>query len=67
MIGIKEMTALNSSVGADEGQSHISSNHSITDISDNCKPFDVSNLSDKPGLKTVSMSELFDEVYVLDV
>ena len=59
----KEMTALNSSVGADEGQSSVSSNHSITDISNNCKPFDVSELSDKPGLKTVSMSELFDEVY----
>ena len=59
----KEMTALNSSVGADEGQSLVSSKHSITDISDNCKPFDVSELSDKPGLKTVSMSELFDEVY----
>ena len=42
MIGVKEMTALNSSVGADEGQSLVSSNHSITDISDNCKPFDVS-------------------------
>ena len=41
MIGIKEMTALNSSVGADEGQSLNNSNYSITDLSDDCKSHDV--------------------------
>ena len=63
MIGIKEMTALNSSVGADEGQSLNNSNYSITDLSDDCKSFDVSELSDKPGFKTLTMSQLFDSVY----
>ena len=59
----KEMTALNSSVGADEGQSPKTGNHSINDLSDDCNPFDVTELSDKPGLITVSMTELFNKVY----
>ncbi|MBR1534296.1 MAG: AAA family ATPase [Ruminococcus sp.] len=63
MIGVKEMTALNSSVGADEGQSPKTGDYSINDLSDDCKAFDVSELSDKPGFKTVTMSQLFDSVY----
>ena len=59
----KETTALNSSVGADEGQSPKTGNHSINDLSDDCNPFDVTELSDKPGLITVSMTELFNKVY----
>ena len=59
----KEMTVRNTSVGADDGQSLKTSNYSINDLSDNCKPFDVSELSDKPGFKTVTMSELFDNAY----
>ena len=57
------MTVRNTSVGADDGQPSQISNYSINDLSDNCKPFDVSELSDKPGLKTVTMSDLFDRVY----
>ena len=63
MISKKEMTALNSSVGADEGQSPKTGDYSINDLSDDCKAFDVSELSDKPGFKTVTMSQLFDSVY----
>ena len=63
MISKKEMTALNSSVGADEGQSPKTGDYSINDLSDDCKTFDVSELSDKPGFKTVTMSQLFDSVY----
>ena len=44
----KEMTALNSSAPTDERQSSQIRDYSINDLSDNCKPFDVSELSDKP-------------------
>ena len=60
---VKEMTAQNASVGAEAGQPLNQSNHSITDFSEDCKSFDVSDLSDKPGFKTVTMSDLFDSVY----
>ena len=60
---VKEMTAQNASIGAEAGQSLNRSNHSITDFSEDCKSFDVSDLSDKPGFKTVTMSDLFDSVY----
>ena len=63
MISIKEMTVRNTSVSADDGQSLKTSNYSINDLYDNCKPFVVSELSDKPGFKTVTMSELFDNAY----
>ena len=63
MIDTKEMTVHSSSVGADERQSLKNSNYSITDLSDDCKSFDVSELSDKPGFKTLTMSQLFDSVY----
>ena len=59
----KEMTVRNTSVSADDGQSLKTSNYSINDLYDNCKPFVVSELSDKPGFKTVTMSELFDNAY----
>ena len=59
----KEMTVRNTSVGADDGQPSQISNYSITDLPDECKSFDVSELSDKLGLKTVTMSDLFDRVY----
>ena len=59
----KKMTAQNSSGGTDERQSiSKSNNNSISDLSDDCK-YDISELSDKPGFKTVTMSELFDSVY----
>ena len=60
---VKKMTVQNASVGAEAGQSLNRSNYSITDFSEDCKPYDVSDLSDKPGFRTVTMSDLFDSVY----
>ena len=59
----KEKTALSSSAATDDGQSTIKGSYSITELSDDCKPFDVSELSDKPGFHTVTMSDLFNSVY----
>ena len=60
----REMTALNSSAATDERQSlHKSCKNSISDLSDDCKKNFNWDLSDKPGFKTVTMSELFDNAY----
>ena len=60
----REMTALNSSAATDERQSlHKSCKNSISDLSDDCKKNFNWELSDKPGFKTVTMSELFDNAY----
>ena len=61
----KEMTALNPSVGADGRQPipKITEN-SISDYEENIKSFEEMQLSLDPSyLKTVSMSELYDNVY----
>lgn len=63
------MTALNTSVGADDGQSLTKCiKKSITDEAEEIKSFEemqreLRRLSDPSYLKTVSMTELFDSVY----
>ena len=60
----REMTALKSSAATDERQSlQKSCENSISDLSDDCKKNFHWDLSDKPGFKTVTMSELFDNAY----
>lgn len=68
-----EMTALNTSVGADDGQSlNSNSNSSITDFDEKIKTFDekfdeyqreMRLMLDPSYLKTVTMNELYDTVY----
>ena len=68
-----EMTALNTSVGADDGQSlNSNSNSSITDFDEKINTFDESfdeyqremrRMLDPSYLKTVTMNELYDTVY----
>jgi RecA-family ATPase len=68
-----EMTAVNTPVGADDGQSLNSNfNSSITDFDEKIKTFDESfdeyqremrRMLDPSYLKTVTMSELYDTVY----
>ena len=63
------MTALNTSVGADDGRSLTKcTDDSITDEAEEIKSFEelqreLRRLSDPSYLKTVSMTELFDSVY----
>ena len=63
------MTALNTSVGADDGRSLTKcTGDSITDDVEEIKSFEewqreLRRLSDPSYLKTVSMTELFDSVY----
>ena len=63
------MTALNTSVGADDGRSLTKcTGNSITDEAEEIKSFEewqreLRRLSDPSYLKTVSMTELFDNVY----
>ena len=63
------MTALNTSVGADDGRSLTKcTGDSITDEAEEIKSFEewqreLLRLSDPSYLKTVSMTELFDNVY----
>ena len=63
------MTALNTSVGADDGRSLTKcTGDSITDEAEEIKSFEewqreLRRLSDPSYLKTVSMTELFDNVY----
>ncbi len=62
------MTALNTSVGADDGRSLTKCTDSITDEVEKIKSFEewqreMHSLSDPSYLKTVSMTELFDSVY----
>ena len=63
------MTALNTSVGADDGRSLTKcTGDSITDEAEEIKSFEelqreLRRLSDPSYLKTVSMTELFDSVY----
>lgn len=63
------MTALNTSVGADDGRSlKKCTDDSITDEAEEIKRFEelqreLRRLSDPSYLKTVSMTELFDSVY----
>ena len=65
----KEMTAPNVSVGADtEQSSQTFTDHSLTDFDPNFKGFDemqreILRMMDPSYLKTVSMSELLDNVY----
>ena len=65
----KRMTALNTSVGADEGRSLSNGTiDSITDDEDEIKSFEmmeqrIRNLNDPSFLNTVTMSELFNSVY----
>ncbi len=73
MCAENEMTAVNTSVGADDGQSlNSNSNSSITDFDEKIKTFDESfdeyqlemrRMLDPSYLKTVTMSELYDTVY----
>lgn len=68
-----EMTAVNTSVGADDGQSlNSNSDSSITDFDEKIKTFDESfdeyqremrRMLDPSYLKTVTMNELYDTVY----
>ena len=63
MTGEKKMTAYNSSGGTDERQSiSKTNNNSIAEKATEFK-HNFSDLSDKPGFNTVTMSELFDSVY----
>ena len=63
------MTTLNTSVGADDGRSLTKcTGDSITDEAEEIKSFEewqreLLRLSDPSYLKTVSMTELFDNVY----
>ena len=65
----KEMTARNTSVGADDGRSLTKcTNNSITDEAEEIKGFEeiqreLRQLYDPSYLKTVSMTELYDTVY----
>ena len=65
----KEMTARNTSVGADDGRSLTKcTNNSITDEAEEIKGFEeiqreLRQLYDPSHLKTVSMTELYDTVY----
>ena len=69
----KEMTAVITSVGADDGQSlNSNSDNSITDFDEKIKTFDESfdeyqremrRMLDPSYLKTVTMNELYDTVY----
>lgn len=65
----KEMTALSTSVGADEGQSlNIKSEDSIPGEAANFNSFEqiqrkIRRMLDPGYLKTVSMTELYDTVY----
>lgn len=69
----KEMTAIITSVGADDGQSlNSNSDNSITDFDEEIKTFDESfdeyqremrRMLDPSYLKTVTMNELYDTVY----
>lgn len=69
----KEMTAVITSVGADDGQSlNSNSDNSITDFGEKIKTFDESfdeyqqemrRMLDPSYLKTVTMNELYDTVY----
>ena len=69
----KEMTAVITSVGADDGQSlNSNSNNSITDFDEEIKTFDenfdeyqreMRRMLDPSYLKTVTMNELYDNVY----
>lgn len=73
MCSKSEMTAVNTSVGADDGQSlNSNSNNSITDFDEKIKTFDESfdeyqremrRMLDPSYLKTVTMNELYDNVY----
>ena len=68
MIDEKGMTALNSSVGADEGQSLNQSNSSISDEDDIFKENmrrlqELHRLSDPNYLHTFSMNDLYDQVF----
>lgn len=69
----KEMTAVITSVGADDGQSlNSNSNNSITDFDEKIKTFyesfdeyqrEMRRMLDPSYLKTVTMNELYDTVY----
>lgn len=69
----KEMTAVITSVGADDGQSlNSNSNNSITDLDEKIKTFyesfdeyqrEMRRMLDPSYLKTVTMNELYDTVY----
>lgn len=68
----KEMTARNTSVGADDGQSLKSIDNSITENSENCNEIDDDlrkmqlefyQQMNPAYLKTVSMTELYDTVF----
>ena len=69
MVYEKRMTALDTSVGADEGRSLSNKTiDSITDEEDEIKRFElmeqrIKNMSDLSFLSTVTMSELFNSVY----
>ena len=68
MIDEKGMTAPNTSVGADEGQSLNSDNHSIADDEDLFKENmrrmqELQRLSDPNYLRTFSMNDLYDQVF----
>lgn len=69
MMDETRMTALNTSVGADDGRSLTKcTGDSITDEAEEIKSFEewqreLLRLSDPSYLKTVSMTELFDNVY----
>ena len=69
MMDETRMTALNTSVGADDGRSLTKcTGDSITDEAEEIKSFEelqreLRRLSDPSYLKTVSMTELFDSVY----
>ena len=69
MMDETRMTALNTSVGADDGRSLTKcTGDSITDEAEEIKSFEewqreLRRLSDPSYLKTVSMTELFDNVY----
>ena len=69
MTDTTRMTALNTSVGADDGRSLTKcTDGSITDEAAEIKDFEewqreLRRLSDPSYLKTVSMTELFDSVY----
>ena len=69
MLNEKRMTALDTSVGADEGRSLSNKTiDSITDEEDEIKRFElmeqrIKNMSDPSFLSTVTMSELFNSVY----
>ena len=69
MLNEKRMTALDTSVGADEGRSLSNKTiDSITDEEDEIKRFElmeqkIKSMNDPSFLSTVTMSELFNSVY----